>query len=544
LEQGGLLYTPGGTEQLIASEGFGTNIALHDTAALHAACALQSPPSAGLSFNMKPPFPLPFLLFGLVLPLVSSAADQAQWGQAWSRNPISAETPLSRGFDPETKHNVKWVVELGTQSHSTPVVAGGRIFLGTNNANPRDPKHIGDRGVFMGLDEKDGHLLWQLVVPKLEDDDYLDWPETGIASEGTVEGDHVYTVTNRGEVVCLDVHGMANGNDGPYQEEGKHLALRGQPAVAPGPLDADIIWLLDMKEACGIWCHDGAHSSILIHGDHLYLNTGTGVDNTHRIIRRPLAPGLIVVDKKTGRYLARENENISPDVFHAGWSSPSFAEVDGKPTVFYCGGNGITYAFDPLPPTPSDDLRHLTKRWTYDMDPDAPKDHVHRFTQNRKEGPSNIYGMPVIKDGKLFIAGGGDVFWGKDQSWLKCIDARTGKEIWSYPMGKHTLTTPAIHGGLVYATDSDGVLHCVDEATGQPVWTHPMNGSFWSSPMIADGKIFLGTRKGNFTILTAGREKQVLCNLELKAPISATVTAANGTFYLATMKQLWAIKPD
>ena len=124
------------------------------------------------------------------------------------RHGTSTGTGLPDSFDPLTKRNVKWVVELGSQTHSTPVVAGGRIFIGTNNANPRDPRHIGVRALFMCPDEQDGHLHWQLVVPKLEDDDYLDWPNTGIASEGTVEGERVHTVTNRGEVVCLDVRGM------------------------------------------------------------------------------------------------------------------------------------------------------------------------------------------------------------------------------------------------------------------------------------------------------------------------------------------------
>ncbi len=471
------------------------------------------------------------------------AADQPQWGQAWSRNLVSGEQGLPDGFDPGTKQQVKWVVPLGSQTHSTPVVAGGRIFIGTNNANPRDPKQTGDRGVLFCLDEKDGHLRWQLVVPKLEDDQYLDWPNTGIASDATVEGNRAYVVTNRGEVVCLDVHGLANGNDGPYQDEGKHLALRDKEALTPGPLDADIIWMLDMKEACGIWCHDGAHSSILIHGDHLYVNTGTGVDNTHRLIRRPEAPSLIVVDKLTGRYLAREDEQISPNIFHATWSSPSFSKVDGHEQILFCGGNGITYAFDPLAAgEPAQELVKLKRRWQYDLDPEAPKVKVHLFTQNKQEGPSNIYGMPVVVNGKLFIAGGGDVFWGKNKSWLKCVDARDGKELWSYPLGKHTLSTAAVQDGLVYVTDADGVLHCVAEETGAPVWTHAMNGSFWSSPMLADGKIYLGTRKGHFCVLAAGREKKVLTDLDLKKPISSTVMAANGTVYLATMEQLWALQ--
>jgi outer membrane protein assembly factor BamB len=484
----------------------------------------------------------PTLLLALI-PLLSFAADQPHWGQAWTRNLVSNETGLPDTFDPESRRNVKWVADLGTQSHSTPVIAAGRVFIGTNNGNPRDPKHSGDRGVFFCLDETDGRLLWQLVVPKLEDDKYLDWPDTGIASEGTVEDDRVYTVTNRGEVLCLDVHGLANGNDGPYQDEGSHMTPRGEPPMTPGPLDADILWLLDMKETCGIWPHDGAHSSILIRGDHLYVNTGTGVDNTHRLIRRPSAPSLIVIDKKTGRYLAREEEGIAPNIFHATWSSPSLAEVDGQPLLYFCGGNGITYAFHPLEsPAPTGALITLAKRWQYDLDPSAPKSKVHQYTQNKLEGPSNIYGMPVFADGKLFIAGGGDVFWGKNQSWLKCVDARDGTELWSRPLGKHTLSSAAVHAGLVFVTDSDGFLHCLDQHTGDPVWTHQMNGTFWASPMIADGKVYVGTRKGNFAILAATREKKILTNLELKAPISATVTPANGVIYLATMKQIWALK--
>ncbi|MFN7560502.1 MAG: PQQ-binding-like beta-propeller repeat protein, partial [Prosthecobacter sp.] len=75
----------------------------------------------------------------LFLPLATFAADQPQWGRAWTRNLVSDEKNLPDSFDPETKKNVKWVVDLGTQSHSTPMVAGGRIFIGTNNTNPRDP---------------------------------------------------------------------------------------------------------------------------------------------------------------------------------------------------------------------------------------------------------------------------------------------------------------------------------------------------------------------------------------------------------------------
>ena len=105
----------------------------------------------------------PGLCGAALLPLFS--ADQPQWGEAWGRNMVSAERGLPDSFDLENRRNVKWIADLGSESHSTPVIAGGRVYIGTNNAEPRDPRHRGDRGVVMCLDERDGHLLWQLVVP-------------------------------------------------------------------------------------------------------------------------------------------------------------------------------------------------------------------------------------------------------------------------------------------------------------------------------------------------------------------------------------------
>src|SRR6059036_2030604 len=115
-----------------------------------------------------------------------AAADQPQWGQAWSRNMVSREKGLPDSFDTRTGRNIKWSARLGTETHSTPVVAGGRVFIGTNNGEPRDPKHQGDRGVLMCFEEKTGKFLWQLVVPKRSEDPYMDWQNCGISSPVTV----------------------------------------------------------------------------------------------------------------------------------------------------------------------------------------------------------------------------------------------------------------------------------------------------------------------------------------------------------------------
>ena len=508
-------------------------------------------------------------------PSLSMAADQAQWGQAWSRNMVSEEKGLPDNFNVKTGSNVKWKTQIGTETYSTPIIAGGRVYIGTNNEEPRDSNHKSDSGVLMCFDEATGEFLWQLVVPKREEDIYHDWPKTGWSSPVTVESDRVYTVSNRGEVMCLDAKGMANGNDGPYKDEAQHMMPRGTnaPVVNPpptGPKDGDIIWLFDLTKQAGIWSHDGAHSSILVHGDYLYLNTSTGVDNTHKRIRTPDAPSLVVLDKKTGKMVARENEHIAPDIFHCTWSSPSMGVVNGHDQLFFCAGNGIVFGFEmlagnrgnvnPFPkwldrnsPAPGlktsfGKVQTLKKVWQFDFDPTAPKQDIHRYLNNRKEGPSDFYGMPVFYENRLYVAGGGDLWWGKNEAWLKCIDpTKTGDIttnglVWSYPLERHVLSTPAIQDGLIFIADCGRKFHCVDAKTGKPYWTQEIKGEVWASPLVADGKVYLGTKSGEMWVFAASKEKKVLSNIDMASPISGTATAANGVLFVATMKQLFALE--
>jgi len=462
------------------------------------------------------------------------AADQPQWGQAWSRNMVSSERDLPDSFDPKTGRNIKWSAELGTETHSTPVIAGGRVYIGTNNGHPRDPREVGDRGVLMCFEEKTGKFLWQLVVPKRDEDIYFDWPKSGIASPVTVEGERVYLVSNRGEVLCLEAR------------------------------DGHVLWRFELTSGAGIWSHDAAHSSILIHGDHLYLNSGTGVDNTHKRLRTPDAPSLVVLDKRTGKILARDDEHIAPNIFHCTWSAPSLGKVNGRTLLFFAAGNGIIYAFEPLsmPPSlftnpsihqsnnPQIHPATLQKVWQFDFDPGAPKTNVHKYNSNRREGPSNFYGMPVLYEGRIYAAGGGDIWWGKNEAWLKCInpagtgDITTNGLVWSYPLEKHVMGTPAIANDLVFIADCGRAFHCVDARTGQACWTHEINGEAWASPLAADGKVYLGTRSGNFYIFAATREKKLLNLIELGDPISSTAVAANGVLYVATMSRLYAVKKE
>ena len=478
-------------------------------------------------------------------------ADSPQWGERFTRNMISPETGLPAAFDPSNGTHIAWTAPLGDQTYGSPVIASGCVLVGTNNEVPRDPRRGGDRGVLMCLDESDGRLRWQLAVPKLTGDIYLDWPRAGLCSPPTVEGRRVYVVSNRGELLCLDLDGMANGNDGPFAEEGALLTPEGESRVDAGPLDADVIWRLDLKEAPGIWPHDSTHASVLLDGDLLYLNSGNGVDNTHRRIRRPDASTLIAVDKATGRLVARDGECIGPRIVHCQWSSPSLGEAGGRRRLVLAGADAVVYAFEPLagPPPAGAPAAALRRVWRHDLDPGTVKDAACELNGKREAGgPSTIFAMPVFVDGRIYTTVGGDRWWGKREARLVCIDAAdadgdgTVALLWQHPLARHCMSTPAVSGGLVFVGDSGRMFHCVDAGTGAGVWEHDLEGEVSGSPLVADGKVYVGTQRGRLYAFAASRDRRILGTTDLGSAIWGTPAAANRTLYVASMKRLHAVR--
>ena len=231
--------------------------------------------------------------------------DWPMWGGTPDRNQVSSMKNLPTDWDVKSKKNVKWMAELGSQSYGNPVVADGKVFVGTNNELVRDPKQPGDRGVLMAFRESDGQFLWQQTHVKLEAGRANDWPYQGVASSPLVEGKRLYYVSNRGVVFCLDTEGFRdNENNGPFKEE-----------KLTGPNDADIIWSFDMLEEVGSYPHNMSNSSPVIYGDLVYLSTSNGQDESHVHIPSPRAPSIIALNKNTGK-LVWEDNSVEDRILH------------------------------------------------------------------------------------------------------------------------------------------------------------------------------------------------------------------------------------
>ncbi len=490
-------------------------------------------------------------------------AEWPMWGRDHTRNMASPVRNLldefdpgepienSEEIDPATTKGVRWVAKLGSQSYGNVSVAGGKVFVGTNNETPRDPDIVGDRGVVMCFDERSGELLWQLIVPKLGAGKVSDWEYIGICSSPAVVEDSAYVITNRGEVVCLDVNGLGDGNSGPFMDEGIYMAGPGKDPVEVKNQHADIVWTFDIRDELGVFPHNITSSSALVVDQRLYTSTSNGVDWSHTNIPAPFAPSLIVLDKKNGGLIGEENTGVSRRSLHASWSSAAYGVVNGKGMIIWGGSDGWCYGFAPAPERGEDGLSYLKELWRYDCNaPDYRSKDGKPIRYATYGGPSEVIATPVFYNGRAYVSIGQDPEHGDGVGRLSCIDltkrgdiSRDGA-VWTYRDIGRSISTVSIAEGLLYIAEYAGKIHCLDADTGERFWVHETDSRIWGSTLAADGKVYVGTEDGDLVILKSGRERKLLNQIHFGSPIYSTPVAANGVLYVATQSHLYAIGDD
>ncbi|HLY08004.1 MAG TPA: PQQ-binding-like beta-propeller repeat protein [Planctomycetota bacterium] len=435
----------------------------------------------------------------LVLTPVSLRADDwPMFGGHPDRNRVAHEKGLPTTFGPE---NARWVADIGDQTYGHPTVSGGRVFIGTNNSKPRDPSVTGDRGVLMCFSAEDGKFLWQAVHEKLPGKTAEDWEYTGLPSTACVEGDLVYYVSNRAELVCR----------------------------AAG--DGKLVWLLDMKKDLHVQPFQASASSPLVVGDLVFATTGNSLDEKTNKVKNPDAPSFIAVDRKTGKVAWKDN-SPGARVVWGQWGSPAYSVVDGRPQIVFPGGDGWLYSFDPS----SGKLLWKFNCKSYEKPP------------AEGESPSKIQlpATPVFAGPRVLIPVGIDVD-SNDKGCLWAIDARksgdvtSSAELWRLPGESFGLSfsSVTVQDGLVYAVEQAGYLDCIELESGKIVWKHDFLASLHGPVLLADGKLYFKTGDGEILVLQAGREKKILAkNDKFDHLDSGSLVVANGVLYFTGQSKM------
>lgn len=498
--------------------------------------------------------------------------DWPQWGGSPSRNNVPAATGIPVSWDVETGENIKWSAALGSETYGNPVVANGHVYVGTNNGAgylKRYPSKV-DLGVLLCFDAETGKFLWQHSSEKLPTGRVNDWPNQGICSAVMVEGDRLWFVTSRGEVVCLDTDGFLDGeNDGLVVDELEQVAD-----------EADVIWKLDMMNQLGVFQHNMCSCSITGAGDLLFINTSNGVNDAHNALPRMEAPSFLCVSKSTGDVLWTDN-SPGRNILHGQWSSPAYGVLGGVAQVIFGGGDGWLYSF-----AAEGENGQSKLLWKFDCNPkDSWYELGPRATRN------HIIATPVIYDGLVYVGVGEDPehLEGEGHLWcidptkrgdvsptivynasepqtpiphkrLRALDAQSGDferdnpnsaAVWHYigtdpeefeQTMHRTCGTVAIKNNLLYVADFSGVLHCLDAKTGQAHWTYDMDAASWASPLIVEDRVYMGDEDGDITIFRLASTQQLLGELNMGSALYTTPIVARNTLYIANRNRLFAIQ--
>ena len=357
--------------------------------------------------------------------------------------------------------------------------------------------------------EADGKFLWQNVHDKLASGRVNDWPMQGICSTCNVDGNRVYYVSNRCELVCADVDGANDGSHGK------------------------VLWKLDMMKELGVFPHNMSASSPNIDGDLVFVVTSNGVDESHIVIPSPDAPSFIAVNKMTGE-VAWDKVGPGDKILHGQWSSPAIGVIGGVKQVVFPGGDGRLYAYEP---------QTGKELWTFQCNPEGT---VYKLgglgTRNE------LIASPVIYKDRVYIAMGQDPEHGEGPGHMYAVDAtkrgdisKTGA-VWRNDEVNRGLATVSIYDNVLYHCDLSGNFRAIDPETGKVLWKHDMGSAVWSSPYYVDGKVFMGDEDGHVVIFAAGKEKKVLNTIDMGGSVYTTPVAANGVLYISTREKLYAIQ--
>jgi outer membrane protein assembly factor BamB len=292
-------------------------------------------------------------------------------------------------------------------------------------------------------------------------------------------------------------------------------------------------------------------------GDLVFVVTGNGVNMEQDKLESPKAPSFVALHRKTGKLVWQSNLP-GANIIEGQWSSPTFANIKGAPQIIFAGGDCVIYSFAP---------QTGKLLWKCDCLPTRTK-------KGEKRTDNYIVGTPVVVGDRLYVGLGvrPDHPRPPTSSYFLCLDitkkgdvslksydakAAVNKDsalVWAFGGGGgkigsdsppvyfgNTISTAAVHDGLVYISELNGYLHCLDAATGRRVWQHDFLAGVWGSPYWVDGRIFVGTDDGQIVVFAHGRAPKVLATIDMGPPIRTTPAAANGVLYVATRFKLYAI---
>lgn len=414
--------------------------------------------------------------------LTLGSANVPEWPQ-W-RGPFN--TGMAAGDAPvEWKAgDVQWQLEIPGRGHSTPVVAGDRLFLTTaiptgKGTPARTAGRAGggaDAGLehrfeVLAIDRTAGKPMWQRTATVAAPHEGYHRVYGSFASNSPVtDGTRVFAFFGSRGLYAYDVNGTLLWQ--------KDFGVRMRMDMAFG-------------EGTPLTLHEGR---LLLHFDH--LDTGF----------------LVMLDPATGREIWRTKRTEPYN-----WAAPYVAHHDGRRQIIV---NGLTVR-------------------SYDFETGA-------LLWEAAGLGENTIPQPVQHEDLVFSMSGHTVkMLMAIRLGRKGTLTGTDAIVWTTPRGAAYTPSPLLHDGRLYVVTDNGLLSCFDAATGKPHYQQqrlPGPYNFKASPVGANGKLYLASEEGDVVVVRMGDQFQVLATntFDNQSFIASPVIAAE-TIYLRSRTHLFAV---
>ena len=97
-------------------------------------------------------------------------------------------------------------------------------------------------------------------------------------------------------------------------------------------------------------------------------------------------------------------------------------------------------------------------------------------------------------------------------------------------------------GDLLFFVNDDGVAQCVEAKTGRVVWTERIGGKHWASPVFANGCIYFVSREGVVTVIEPSRTFRRIAVNRMNEECMASPAIAGRAIFLRTATSLYRLE--
>ena len=379
--------------------------------------------------------------------------------------------PLTWGDDT----NIRWKTEIHDKGWSSPVVYDNQIWVTTATMDGKELFAV-------CVDFQTGKIIYDIRV----------------FSPKNVFGKHSLN-TYATPTPCIE-------KDFVYV----HFGSLGTACIKTS--NGSIVWTrTDLK------CEhvQGAASSPVIYKNLLILHyEGTDVQY------------IIALDKTTGKTVWRTDRADKPyepltEIGRKAYITPIIINVKGRDLII-SNGSAVCNAYDP---NTGEEVWSVVRgaESTISM-PFTEKGIIYYYTgfMVDPDGPNFSELLAVNPDGKGDITGS-NILWRKRVEPLQ-------------------LLTPVIKDGLIYTVDTKNNLMCIEASTGKDIWTSRLKGNFNASPVYAAGNIYLFSIRGETLIIKPGRKLEIVAQNQIKDQIWATPAILRNSIIMRTDKYLCKIE--